>query len=364
MKIEVTQENLNKALSAVSRVASTRGQMPILADILLKTNDGQLIISATNLEIAITEKIAAKIDEEGQVAVPARLFADFVNNLPHIPVSIENDGQKTKISAGGFASVINGGDPEEFPALPDIANAKEFAIPADILRESIASVAPVASSDTARPILTGIYLYAADGELTMAATDGYRLAEKKLTKIDAEIEAIVPATTLMEVSRLVNDDTKEVLVKINDEQISFSLGPINLTSRLIDGKFIDYKQLIPTKTDFTVVVDRNEFIRVVKVASIFVHSSAGSIIIKTSAEKQELSVVTPASELGENNSSVEAEVTGETNGTISLNSKYLLDALNFIASDKVNMRFSGKLSPVLLTGEKADYNHIIMPVKY
>lgn len=364
MKIEVTQENLNKSLSAVSRIASTRGQMPILADILLKTDDGQLVISSTNLEVSIIEKVSAKIDEEGQVAIPARLFADFVNNLPHIPVLIESDDQKTKISAGGFASIINGGDPEEFPALPDVVNAKEFKIPADLLRESISSVAPVASNDTARPILTGIYLYSADGNLTMAATDGYRLAEKELMKIDSEIQAIIPATTLMEVLRLINDGIKEILVRINDEQISFGIGSIGLTSRLIDGKFIDYKQLIPTEADFTVTVDRNEFIRVVKVASIFAHSSAGSIVVKTSGENQELSVVTPASELGENNSSIEAEISGGNDGTISLNSKYLLDALNFIPSDKVNMRFSGKLSPVLLTGEKNDYNHIIMPVKY
>jgi DNA polymerase-3 subunit beta len=183
-------------------------------------------------------------------------------------------------------------------------------------------------------------------------------------KIDSEIQAIIPATTLMEVLRLINDGIKEILVRINDEQISFGIGSIGLTSRLIDGKFIDYKQLIPTEADFTVTVDRNEFIRVVKVASIFAHSSAGSIVVKTSGENQELSVVTPASELGENNSSIEAEISGGNDGTISLNSKYLLDALNFIPSDKVNMRFSGKLSPVLLTGEKNDYNHIIMPVKY
>ena len=153
MKIEVKQEKLNKALAAVSRVASTRGQMPILADILLRTENGKLTIAATDLEVAITETISAKIIKEGSAAIPARIFTEFVGNLPKIPVSIESEGQKTKISAGGFSSTINGGDADEFPALPEVNEAKEISIPAAELRESINGVAPVASNDSTRPIL-------------------------------------------------------------------------------------------------------------------------------------------------------------------------------------------------------------------
>jgi DNA polymerase-3 subunit beta len=364
MKIEVKQENLNRALAAVSRIASTRGQMPILADILLKTENGKLTIAATNLEIAITEVISVKIEEEGSVAVPARIFAEFVNNLPKIPVAIESDEQKTKISAGGFASTINGGDPEEFPSLPEIENAKEFTIPAAEFRESISTVAPVASGDTTRPILTGIYFYSGEDELIMTATDGYRLAEKKISrKINTDITAIVPASTLMEVSRLISDSEEEITVRLNEEQIGFAIGGISLTSRLIDGKFIDYKQLIPTTTDFAVSVNRSEFVRVVKMAGIFANNSAGSVIMKISSENQQVEVSALASELGENSSAVEADITGNGDGTVVLNSKFLLDALNFVAGEKVKIGFSGKLSPVLITGEKTDYNHIIMPVK-
>lgn len=364
MKIEVKQENLNKALAAVSRIASTRGQMPILADILLKTENGKLTVAATNLEIAITEEISAKIEKEGKVAVPARLIADFVSNLPHIPVKIESDEQKVKIAAGGFSSVINGGDAEEFPELPEVDGEKEFSVPASAFRESISGVAPVASADTTRPILTGIYFYSTDENLVMAATDGYRLAEKKFAKkTDVNISAIIPAGTLTEAARLIGDGEEEIAIRLDDEQISFKFGALQLTSRLIDGKFIDYKQLIPTTSEFSVSVNRAEFVRVVKVAGIFANNSAGSVSMKISPKNQEIVVSALASELGENSSSVDAEISGDGDGTVTLNSKFLLDALNFIVSEKVNIKFSGKLSPVLLTGEKADYNHIIMPVK-
>lgn len=364
MKIEVKQEKLNKALAAVSRVASTRGQMPILADILLRTENGKLTIAATDLEVAITETISAKIIEEGSAAIPARIFTEFVGNLPKIPVSIESEDQKTKISAGGFSSTINGGDADEFPALPEVNEAKEISIPAAELRESINGVAPVASNDSTRPILTGIYFYSTEDEIVMTATDGYRLAEKKISaKTGEEISAIIPASTLSEVSRLIGDGNGEVKIKLNDEQIGFTIGEISMTSRLIDGKFIDYKQLIPSETEFSLSVERSEFVRVVRVAGIFANNSAGSVLMKVSSEKQEIEVSALASELGENSSAVDAEISGEGDGQVVLNSKFLLDALNFVSGDKVNIKFSGKLSPVLLTGKKDNYNHIIMPVK-
>lgn len=363
MKIEVKQENLSKALSAVSRVASTRGQMPILADILLKIEDGQLVVAATNLEMSITEKISAKVDQEGIVAVPARLITEFINNLPHVPVKIENKDRKINISAGGFNSIINGGDSDEFPALPEVENSDELIIPSDIFRESVSSVAPVASSDITRPILTGVYLHSSDGELIMAATDGYRLAERKLLKTKLDINAIIPSSTLNEVSRLITDGDKNITIKISDEQISFQIGDVNLISRLIDGKFIAYQQLIPSNTDFSILANKNELVRAVKVAGIFAGTSTGSVVLKTDAKKQTISITALASELGENNAEIEAEISGDQDGLVTLNSKFLLDALNFISSETIHIRFSGKLAPVLITGKDDIYNHIIMPVK-
>ena len=360
MKITVTQENLNRALSVVGRVATSRANLPILANILLRTDSGQLIIAATNLEVAITETIGAKVESDGAITVPARLMTDFVNNLPHTNVDLETDGEKIKISAGSYQSTINATLADDFPALPEIGHATKFMIAADALKTAISETALVASTDSTRPILTGVYFYTLDNNLYFAATDGYRLAEKKVMELSQDIAVIVPASTLSDVVRVIGAED-EIAVELNDEQISFTIGDAVITSRLIDGKFIDYRQLIPTKTEFSAAADRGEFVRVTKVAELFARETAGSVILKTDASQQEISVQSITSEIGENNSSIEADVRGS--GVVTLNSKFLLDALNVIAGEKIHLRFSGKLAPVLLTGDDDDYKHIIMPVK-
>ncbi len=360
MKITVTQENLNRALNIVGRIATSRVSLPILANILFRTDNGRLIVAATNMEVSIIETIGAKIEQEGAITIPARLITDFVNNLPHSNVNLETDGGKVKISAGGYKSTINATLADEFPELPEIKATTKFTIDAETLKEAISKTIIVASSDTTRPILTGVYIYSMDGVLYFAATDGYRLAEKKVTDLKNEVSVIVPASTLSDVLRVLTGDEK-IQIELDDEQISFIVDDITITSRLIDGRFIDYRQLIPTKTEFSASIDRSEFVRIVKVAELFARESAGSIVLKTQEAGQNLSVESITSQIGENNSTIDADVKGD--GMVTLNSKFLLDALNAISDEKVNLHFSGKLAPVLLTGEKDDYKHIVMPVK-
>jgi len=360
MKITVTQENLSRALGVVGRVATARANLPILANILFRTDNGRLIIAATNLEIAIIETIGAKVVNEGAIAIPARLATDFINNLPHTNVDLEVEDEKVKISAGSYQSTINAASADDFPALPEIKSLTSFDILAEDLKSAISETTLVASTDTTRPILTGVYLYIFEDSLYFAATDGYRLAEKRVMKLKGNISIIVPASTLGDVLRVINDEEK-VHIELDDEQISFTIGDAVITSRLIDGKFIDYRQLIPTKTEFSAVCDHSEFVRVTKIAELFARESAGSIILKTSQASQEVSVQSIASEVGENSSVIEAEIKGD--GVVTLNSKFLLDALNVITGEKVHIHFSGKLAPVLLTGDDDNYKHIIMPVK-
>jgi len=360
MKITVTQENLNRALNIVGRIATSRASLPILSNILLRTDNGRLIVAATNLEVAITETIGAKIDDEGSITVPARLITDFVGNLPHTQVVIETDNEKVKISAGTYSSTINATLADDFPALPEIQATTSFEIKAEELKDAINETALVASSDTTRPILTGVYVYSFENALYFAATDGYRLAEKRVIDFKEEVSVIVPASTLADVVRILSTEEK-VKIELGDEQISFVIGDVTITSRLIDGKFIDYRQLIPSKTEFSASCDHNEFVRITKVAELFARESAGSVILKTDQTKNEISIESITSQIGENNSSIEAEVKGD--GTVTLNSKFLLDALGVIKGDKINVHFSGKLAPILLTGDNDDYKHIIMPVK-
>lgn len=362
MKLVVKQSNLAKALGNVSRIAAAKAGFAILANVLLKTQENKLVIAATNLEVAIVESINAQVDEGGAITVPARLITDFVANLPHTNVNIELDDNKIKLSADGYKSTINALDAKDYPALPDTVAKDEFSVDAAALKTAISTVATVCGNDVTRPILTGAYLYTDNGSLKMAATDGYRLAERTISDgIDEELGVIIPASTLSDVSRIASD-AEGLSIKYDDEQITFTANDTSLTSRLIDGKFIDYAQLIPKETTYQIKVNRGDFIRIVKIAELFARQTAGSIIIESSEKDQTLQVRSITSQLGDNSSSIEAEVKGG-DGTVTLNSKFLLTALNCIEGDMVNMDFNGKLAPILLTGESQDYKHIIMPVR-
>ena len=361
MKLTIKQDNLARALNAVGRVATAKAGMPILANILLRTDQNKLTIAATNLEVAIISVIGAQVKEQGAITVPA--LTDFISNLPHTNITLETDESKLKVSTEGFKSTINSILADDYPALPESDEKDKLKVSAEELKKSISRTALVSSNDTTRPILTGVYLYSQDGQLYMVATDGYRLAESQLTESKQDVSAIIPSSTLAEVVRLLGDLT-EVEVKYKDDQITFLLDNVLVTSRLIDGKFI-YRQLIPTETNYQIAVERAEFIKIVKVAELFARESAGSIIIEGNPTDKLLSVRSITSQLGDNTSSIEADIVvkGTEPCMVSLNSKFLLDALNCLEGDKVRIMFNGKLAPVLLLGEKSDYRHIIMPVK-
>ena len=361
MKLTVPQNELSKALGTVTRIATAQPGKPILANVLLRTDDAKLIVAATNLEVVIVDTIGAKVEEQGAITVPAKLLAEFVNNLPKTNVNIETDDSKIKITAGGYKSTINSQKADDYPAIPDSTEEGEFTILSDLLKSAISETVLVTSTDTTRPILTGVYFHTIDGNLYLAATDGYRLAERKVAAVEGDINMIVPADALQDAMRVASS-VKEVTVRYSDDQISFIAEDARVTSRLIDGKFISYRQLIPTDTTFKIVANRDEFIRIVKVAELFARESAGTIVIEGKAGANELSVRSITSQLGDNVSNIEAEVQGG-DSTVSVNSKYLMDALNCIRGEKVTMQFSGKMSPVLLTGESDNYKHIVMPVK-
>lgn len=362
MKIATTQENLNKALGIVSRTASNRTTLPILNNVLIRAEKGSLVISSTNLEISTTQEVPASVEEPGVITAPARLITEFISNLPKVNINIELVDNKLKISAGSYKSTINTVSADDFPALPELKDKKSLKISAEDLKKAISNTSLVASSDTTRPILTGVYLHSLDGYLYAAATDGYRLAEKKIMAFDGEISAIVPASTLNDVARIISDDTKEITIGVGDDQIEFVIDKTTINSRLIDGNFINYRQLIPAKTEVEATLSRAELLRITKISELFARESAGSITLNINSSKSTLSVHSITSELGENDSEAEANTKGD--GSITLNSKYLLDALNQIEEDSVKLQFSGKLAPILITAESGvDYKHIIMPVK-
>lgn len=365
MELSVTQENLSRALAAASRVASTKTQLPILSNILLRTDSSRLLVAATNLEIATTQHIGAKIAKPGSITIPAKLVAEFVSQLPKGPVELSVKDDHLRITAGGFNSVINGIASDDFPELPaiDEKSSIQYSISVDDFKQAVNQTILTASNDSTRPVLTGVYWHSHEGHLYLAATDGYRLSEKRLVETKSDVAAIIPASTLQEVLRTLADDTPEVDVLFDETQVRFRVGDSEVTSRLIDGNFPPYRELIPAESETSITIDKPEFVRITKIAGLFARESGGSVTLTADKEKTTLAIHSIASQLGENTSESKAEVTAD--GQVTLNSRYLADALSVVTGDKVKFRFSGKLSPCVLSSASGDgdYQHIIMPLK-
>lgn len=362
MQLQVTQENLNKALGTVARVANTRGTLPVLANVLIKTVNNRLSIAATNLDIAITHFIGAKVSEEGAITVPARLMQDFISSLPAGVIDLKLDDYKLNIVTEQYQSVINGVAADEFPVMPAITKGKSWSVPASELKKSLQQVVIAASTDEARPVLTGVYLHTTEGKLYMAATDSYRLAEKELSKVKDEVDLLVPVSAMQDLLRIVTDSEDDVEVTSDEQQVLFRVGDVELVARLIEGKYPDYRKLIPQKFETTATLKRADLLNATKISSLFARESAGSITLNVDEGDQELSIRSVASQLGENTAKAAAKVTG--GGSITLNSRYLLDALHALSGEEVNFCFNGKLEPSILRDPaNSDYTHIIMPLK-
>ena len=365
MEITVTQENFARALTAVGRVASNKTQLPILNNILLRTDGNRLLIAATNLEIATTQYIGAKVVKPGAITIPARLISEFISSLPKKSIELKVTGDNLHIKSDKYTSVINGVIADDFPELPTIneKSSIQYSIKTEDFKQAVSQTIITTSGDSTRPVLTGVYWHSHEGWLTLAATDGYRLSERKLVQTKSDVSAIIPTQTLQEVLRTIVDGDDEVDVLFDETQVRFRINDAEIISRLIDGNFPDYRQLVPKQSDTVVVIAKSDFTRVTKIAGLFARESGGSVTLTADAEKKSLSIHSIASQLGENTSEATAEVTGD--GQITLNSRYLTEALSVVDGDQVSFSFSGKLAPCVLasTEKNTNYYHIIMPLK-
>lgn len=362
MKLQVTQENLSRALLNVARVASTRNALPILSNVLIKTVDNRVCIAATNLNIAITHFIGSKVKEEGSITVPARLMQDFVSSLPQGVIDIQVDETKLKIKADQYKSTINGALADDYPVMPQIKNGTSWNVAASSLKKALQQVVLAASNDEARPTLTGVFFHTEKGSLFVAATDSYRLAERKIIDLKQEVKLLIPASAMQDLLRIISDYEDDVVVTHDDQQVLFTVGDVELVTRLIDGNYPDYRKLIPASFSTSATLPKTELVNITKVSSLFARESAGSITLELDEDEKKVSIRSVASQLGENTATAEAKVTGTA--SITLNSRYLLDALAVIGDQEVTLAFNGKLEPCVIRGtDEKDYLHLIMPLK-
>ena len=365
MEIEVEQSKLAKALANVSRVAAgAKATLPVLNNVLIRVDGKVVTLTTTNLDMAVVDFLPTSKAENGVITVPARLLAEFVSNLPKGVVTLAAEGDKVTCKSGKYSSVFNGVPADDFPELPGIDEEKAviYKMGVDEFRHGVEQVIMAASNDMTRPALTGVFFNTFDGSLFLAATDGYRLVEKKfIDKVESEVKAIVPKASLSEVLRAIPDDVEEVEIIFDEAQVRFRMGEIEVTSKLLDASYPDYRNLIPKESEVELVLDKDELNRVTKLAALFARVTDGSIICETSKEKGTFSVRSVANEYGENDSEIETEVLADAKTVI--NARYLMDILNALDEEKLRFGFSDKVVPVVVRNEKGDdYTHIIMPM--
>ncbi len=364
MKIKVTQEKLSKALNNISRIAISKVTLPILNNVLIRVDNKKVSLITTNLDMAVIDFIPVSDCENGVITVPAKLLAEFVSNLPKKEIiEISNKDNKVTIKAGKYSSIINGVAADDFPELPEINEKKSviYKVGVNEFKKSISQVIIASSNDLTRPALTGVYFNTYNNKLAIAATDGYRLTEKILiNKVESEVKAIVPASSLQEVLRSLNDDIEEIEISFNEDLVRFRFGEVEIISKLIDASYPDYQKLIPKENQVKVTINREELIRVTKLAALFSRSIGGSIIYE--AKKPDIfSVKSIANEFGENDSEIKTTI--KTEGRVNFNSRFLIDALNSLDSEEIEFEFSNHTTPTLLRNKKDNnYIHIVMPL--
>lgn len=362
MKLQVTQENLNKALTSVAKIANTRNTLPILSNVLIKTTNNRLSISATNLDVAIKYYIGAKIEEEGALTVPARLTQEFVNSLPSGVINLEIEKNKLIIFTEKFNSSINGISAEDFPVVPIVETKKESKINAQLLKNSLTKVVFAAGTDETRQILTAVYFNFTSEGLRLVSTDGYRLSEVLIKKIDKFDNILIPSSAINDLIRLIGDYNEEVIISSDEQQVLFRVGDVELTSRLLEGKYPEYINLIPKDYKNTAIIKREDFIDITKVASLFSKENAYSVVISLDSTNNTLSVKSIASQVGENISSATAKISNDSK--ITLNSRFLLEALNAFNDQELFFGFNEKMEPSVIKGiNNPDFIHVIMPLK-
>jgi DNA polymerase-3 subunit beta len=339
----------------------------------LETDQSRLKLVATNLEMAISCWLGAKVDEEGTITVPAKLLTEFIASLPKdkVEVSMAPKTKTLSVKCARYEARISGMDAKDFPPIPTVQDGLSTSIEVEALRQAITQVVFAAASEESRPVLTGVDAKFDGSMLTLAAADGFRLAVHKLTltnPVPQKIEVIIPSKTLAELNRLMADQEEpvQIMVNPNKSQVLFKLKNIELVSQLIQGNFPQYEQLIPTSTGTKATVDVGEFLRATKTAAIFARDGTGIVRLIMSPGGEltpgKMTVSARSEEIGDDIGEIDAIVTGG-DAKIAFNGKYLTDVLNVIKEAQVALETTSPSSPgVIRPVGSENYVHVVMPM--
>lgn len=375
MKVSCLQENLAKGLGVVSRAVSTRSTLPVLANVLVATDNGRLKLSATNLEIVVTCWVGAKVEEEGATTVPARTFSDLVGALPaeRVDLLLNKQSQTLHISCARTEANIKGIDAQEFPLVPEPDQKNRIRVETDVFKQMIGQVALSAATDDTRPTLTGVSARFEGSQVLMVATDGFRLSLRSAQipgYVEVPFSVIIPARALSELARIASDDTEAIYISLPEgrNQIIFDMDNIVLVSQLIDGNFPDYTPIIPKRHSTRTVVGTADFRKACRTAEIFARESSHTARVRVEPGDEIMpghaTIAATSAETGDNVAQIDASVEGEP-VEIAFNVKYMTDVLNVIDTPQVALETTSPMEPGVLkpVGDN-DFVHIIMPMHF
>lgn len=380
MKLICTQENLDRAISYLERVTGRQTNLPILGNFLLETEKGRLKISATNLEIGVVVYIGAKIEQEGRIAVPSRVLANFIHNLPSGDVvDVDVSGQVMRIASAAYQVNIKGVDGKDFPIIPQYKEEYPFTLPAQELKEALSRLLFCVSLNESRLELTGVNIIFQENAIHLAATDSFRLAEEIIPITDAgdgyidfigkNPSLIIPSATLQEVIRVINQESMEVKVSLKENQVFFEVDGVQIISRSINGKYPDYKQIIPQTFGLRCALGKEDLQRAIRIASAFSSYDSNEVTLVFDPKRSECSVASVSREVGENKTVLKGEfISGNEPMIMIFNPRYVADGLNACAGEKVMFSANTSTTPAALRmmdgeREKEGYLYIIMPIR-
>jgi len=374
MKIICIKEYLSNALRMLSRISTQNATLPILSSICLGVKEGQITLMATNLEVGVITTMRASIEKEGAIAIPAHMFSSVIDGLESKKVTIESKGGGVLVEADGFSAEINGMDSKEFPLIPKVKGDLVLVCDGNSLAQAITQVVSSVAISSMRPDLAGVCMIKEKNTVCFVATDGFRLSERKVVFRGNEAgdgkmvgPVIVPTRTALEIARIFNKSEDSINVSIGENQLVVQAPRVYLVSRVIEGNFPDYKQVIPKFFKTQAVVGREDVLKAIKMSSLFTSNETNDIVVSFLSSKGKLVVMAQAESAGKVTRELPGEVTGD-DVVVVLNHKYLLDGLNGCDSKEVVFSLNEENTPVVIEpkttkGKSRGFLYLISPIR-
>lgn len=367
MKLICLQENLKEGLNIAEKIVGKNITLPILSNLLLTAEKGKLKISATDLEIGINTQIPAKVVSEGSLTIPAKLLSNFINNLPPKQVELEAKGSVLNVKCENFKAAMNGLDAKDYPIIPKAKKTEKIEISGQILKNAFLKTAFAAALKETRPEISGIFFKFSPKEIKIAATDSFRLAEKIISGDDFKSELsgslIIPSRTVQELVRIIGEKDDQIKIIPESNQILFDMGETQLISRLIEGDYPNYEQIIPKDFETQLILDKNDFINAVKLAGLFC-GKTNDVKFFAVPEKKTLEIFSSQSDAGNSKSALLIKQAKGKEMTVVFNYKYVLDGLINMQDEEIIFELNGEIKPGLIKGvQEQGYLYIFMPIK-